>query len=86
MQRTVKGTRISYAVSEVKNDGTLTATLHYVDVAETDEKKAYRKAVKQLGFNFTPLKYEPFETLYILDDAIFFQYAKPVTTEETGDK
>ena len=82
MQRTIKGIRISYAVSEVKEDGTLTATLHYIDIAETDEKKAYKKAVKQLGFNFTPLKYEPFETLYVLDDAIFFEYAKPVKTDK----
>lgn len=85
MQRTVKGTRLYYGITEVQSDGTLKATMAHVDVAETDAKKAYRKAVKQLGYNFTVIKSETFETLYVLDDAIFFEFAKPVKPETENE-
>ena len=77
MQRTVKGTRFTYAQTTINEKGELTATLATVDVMETDPKKALKKAFKEAG-TFAPLKTETFEKLYVLDDAIFFQYAKEV--------
>lgn len=74
MQRTVKATKFTYAVTEVNEKGELTAKLAYVEVPETDEKKALRKAFKKVG-TFAPIKTEITETLYLLDDEIFFKYA-----------
>ena len=74
MQRTVKATKFTYAVNEINEKGELTAKIATVEVPETDNKKALKKAFKEVG-PFTPLKVETTETLYILDDEIFFKYA-----------
>lgn len=75
MQRTVKGTRYTYANVTLNEDGTTTTELKVVEVPETDPKRAYKQAVKMLGKFFTPIKTETTETLWILEDEIFFKYA-----------
>lgn len=74
MQRTVKGTRFTYANVTIEN-GNVNTELKTIDIPETDEKRAYKKAVKELGKNFTPIKTETTETLWLLEDEIFFKYA-----------
>ena len=76
MQRTVKSMVFTYAKSTIE-DGQLKSELAKVEVVETDERKAYKKAVKIVG-NFAPLKVEIRERLYKLDDDIFFKYATVV--------
>lgn len=85
MQRTVKTTIFTYAKTTLNEKGEVQAELAKIEVAESDEKKALRKAVKQIGL-FAPLKTETKETLYKLDDDIFFKYAKPVTDEEKKEE
>ena len=77
MQRTLKAIKFTYAVNELNEKGELTAKIATVEIPETDTKKALKKAFKKVG-TFTPLKTETTETLYVLDDEIFFQYAKKV--------
>lgn len=81
MQRTVKATKFTYAVNTINEDGTITAKVATIEVPETDEKKALKKAFKEVG-SFAPLKTEITETLWVLDDEIFFKYAKPVYNEK----
>lgn len=81
MQRTVKGTRITYATTELKENGEIAVAKASIDIPEKDEKKAIKIATKQIGL-FNPLKVEPYEQLYILDDEIFFKYARVATAEE----
>lgn len=85
MQRTVKTTVFTYAKTTLTEKGEIKAELAKIEVAETDEKKALKKAVKEIGL-FQPLKTETKETLYVLDDEIFFKYAKPVTDEEKKEE
>ena len=85
MQRTVKSTRFTYAETEILN-GELVAKVAEIKVTETDEKRAYKKAAKTLGKNFTPLKSEIVEDLWVLDDDIFFKYATIKTPEETPEE
>lgn len=77
MQRTVKGTRFTYVVNEITADGNITCDIRTVEVPETDPKKALKKAFKEVG-TFAPLKTETTETLWVLKDEIFFQYAHKV--------
>lgn len=77
MQRTVKATKFTYASAELHEDGTFSTELRTVEVPETDEKKALKAAFKKVG-TFAPLKTETTETLYKLDDEIFFKYAVKV--------
>ena len=84
MQRTVKATKFTYAVNTINDDGTITAKVATIEVPETDEKKALKKAFKEVG-PFTPLKTETTETLWVLDDEIFFEYAKPVYPEKGNE-
>ena len=77
MQRTVRTTLFTYAVNELDEQGNITAKVATVEVAETDPTKALKKAFKAVGF-FTPLKSEIRERLWVMDDDIFFKYAKPV--------
>ena len=84
MQRTVKATKFTYAVNEIREDGTITAKLATIEIPETDEKKALKKAFKEVG-SFAPLKTEITETLWVLDDEIFFEYAKPVYPEKEAE-
>lgn len=75
MQRTVYSTKFTYAHTTINEDNTLTTELKTITVHETDEKKALKKAFKEVG-NFAPLKTEKVSALYVLDDDIFFKYAK----------
>lgn len=81
MRRTVKGTKFTYAKSEMVN-GEIKTEIRSIVVNEKDPKKAYREAVKTLGHNFDPIATEEVEKLYILDDVIFFQYAKEADHKE----
>lgn len=81
MQRTVKGTRITYAKTELTEKGDIVVSKAIIDIPEKDEKRAIKTATKQIGL-FNPLKVEPYEQLYVLDDEIFFKYARVATAEE----
>lgn len=74
MQRTIASTRFIYVENVLNEDGTLASEVKSITVHETDEKKAFRKAVKEIG-NFKPLKTETVTKTYFLDDDIFFKYA-----------
>ena len=75
MQRTVYSTKFTYVENTITEDGQITAEIKSITVHETDEKKALKKAIKEIG-NFKPLKTEKVSALYVLDDDIFFKYAK----------
>lgn len=78
MQRTVKSIIFTYVKNDITDNGEITSKIEKVRVNnETNEKKAYRNAVKVVG-NFVPVKTEIEEKLYVLDDEIFFKYAKPI--------
>lgn len=81
MQRTVKATKFTYAKTTINEAGQITAELATVEVPETDPKKALKKAFKEVG-TFAPLKTEITETLYLLDDDIFFKYAVKAEPKE----
>lgn len=74
MQRTVYSTKFTYVENTIKEDGQITAEIKSVTIHETDEKKALKKAVKEIGM-FAPIKTEKVSELYVLDDDIFFKYA-----------
>ena len=76
MQRTVNSTKFTYVQNTIEN-GEIKSELKEVVVRETDEKKALRKAYKEVG-NFVPIKVEQVSELYGLEDDIFFQYAHKV--------
>lgn len=76
MQRTVNSTKFTYVHNTIEN-GEIKSELKEVVVRETDEKKALRKAYKEVG-NFVPIKVEQVSELYVLEDDIFFQYAHKV--------
>ena len=75
MQRTVKSTRFTYVVNELNTNNEISSRLETITIHESDPKKALKKAVKEIGY-FAPLKTEQISTLYILDDEIFFKYAR----------
>lgn len=75
MQRTVYSTKFTYVHNELMKDNTIKSTLNEITIHETDEKKALKKAHKEVGY-FTPVKTEKVSELYVLDDEIFFKYAK----------
>lgn len=77
MQRTVKSTRFTYVVNELTETGEIKSEVKTVEVAEVNPKKALKLAIKKVGL-FAPVNTEIIEGLYILDDEIFFQYAKKV--------
>lgn len=76
MQRKVNSTKFTYVHNTIEN-GEIKSELKEVLVRETDEKKALRKAYKEVG-NFVPIKVEQVSELYVLEDDIFFQYAHKV--------
>lgn len=85
MQRTVYSTKFTYVENTIKEDGQITAEIKSVIVHETDEKKALKKAIKEIG-NFKPLKVEKVSALYVLDDDIFFRYATIKTDATEKEK
>ena len=86
MQRTVYGTKFTYVDFNIDENGNVSHEVKQITINETDEKKALKKAHKQVG-TFKPVKVEKVSALYILDDEIFFKYAKVKddtdTTEQT---
>lgn len=74
MQRTVYSTKFTYVENEIHEDGSISSAVRTHIVHETDEKKALKKAVKEIGY-FAPIKTEKISALYVLDDEIFFKYA-----------
>lgn len=76
MQRTVNSTKFTYVQNTIEN-GEIKSELKEVLVRETDEKKALRKAYKEVG-NFVPIKVEQVSELYVLEDDVFFKYAHKV--------
>lgn len=87
MQRTVHGTRYTYP-EMVKSEDGFKAEIKAVTVAETDEKRAYKMAVKQVGHGFQILAKEEVTELWILPDEIFFKYATkadPKIATETAE-
>ena len=83
MQRTVKSTRFTYVVNEINEKNEIASRIETVEVPETDPKKALKQAFKKVG-TFAPLKSEIIETLWVLEDDIFFQYAHKVEPKEEG--
>ena len=77
MQRTVNGTKFHYVVNTIDENGVIASELKEIIVDDTNEKRAYKKAVKMVG-NFVPVKTEKVKALYKLDDEIFFKYAVKV--------
>ena len=84
MQRTVYSTKITYAKSKLDENNELVTDVDVIIIHETDEKKAIKIAAKQIGM-FQPLKVEKISELYVLDDEIFFKYAKVVSPDTTPD-
>ena len=85
MQRTVYSTKFTYVENTIKEDGQITAEIKSVTIHETDEKKALKKAVKEIGM-FAPIKTEKVSELYVLDDDIFFKYATVKTDATEKEK
>lgn len=81
MQRTVYSTKFTYVKNSIADDGQIKSDLATYTVHETDEKKALKKAFKEIGM-FVPIKTEKVSALYVLDDDIFFKYAT-VKADET---
>lgn len=79
MQRTVKGLKINYA-NVVLINGEVTVNTNSTVVMENNIDKALKKFRKS-NPNASVLSTETIEKLYVLDDEIFFKYAKPVETE-----
>ena len=76
MQRTVHGTKFTYVKSTLVN-GQIESKVETITVQEADERKALKKAYKEVGA-FQPVLVEKVDALYYLDDEIFFKYAVKV--------
>ena len=85
MQRTVKGTKFTYVENTLTENNEIVSALRIIVVNESDPKKAYKLAAKTLGHNFHPIKTEEHAKTYILDDEIFFKYAKPIDENKNTD-
>ena len=81
MQRTVYSTKFTYVKNSIAEDGQIKSEIATHIVHETDEKKALKKAFKEIGM-FVPIKTEKVSALYVLDDEIFFKYATVKADEE----
>lgn len=78
MQRTVHIFRFTYAKNTLNDDGTINSELRKIDVMETNEEKALKKAQKAVKSKFEPLKVEMFTKLYFMDDDFFIANAVPM--------
>ena len=81
MQRTVKSTKFTFARVTLNEKNEIETNLDTITVMEIDPKKALKKAFKEVG-TFAPIKTEICEDLYVLDDDVFFKYAKKVEPKE----
>ena len=77
MQRTVKGIKVHLGKFAMVEGKPTIIGEKIVTFANTTEENAIKKAVKK-NIGFGVISTEKFETLYVLDDDIFFKYAKPV--------
>ena len=89
MQRTVRGTKITYAKVEMVNGEIALEKAVYMST-EKDPTVAVKK-FRKVNPTDAVLATEEFSQLYILDDEIFFKYAKVAenteeTTEETTEE
>ena len=78
MQRKVTQYNIKYATTVLNDDGTVSATLHTVEVIAPNEKVAMKKAYEKVGVKFEALAVDTAEVLYQMDDETFFKYAVKV--------
>lgn len=85
MQRTVYSTKFTYVENEIYEDGSISSVIKTHTVHETDDKKALKKAIKEIGY-FAPIKTEKVSALYVLEDEIFFKYATVKTDEENEEQ
>ena len=83
MQRTVHGTKFTYVKSTLVN-GQIESKVETITVQEADEKKALKKAYKEVGA-FQPVMVEKVDALYYLDDDIFFKYAVKVDPKTAAE-
>lgn len=81
MQRTVNSTIVTYAETTLNPDGTPNTELKTVEVDETAPKAVLKSAIKSVGHYIQPLKLEIRKRVFVLDDEIFFKYAKEVIAE-----
>lgn len=89
MQRTVKGIKVNLGKFAIVDGKPTLIGEKTVTFANTTEENAIKKAVKK-NIGFGVISTEKIETLYVLDDEIFFKYAKPVEpkneTTETAEE
>lgn len=84
MQRTVKGIRVHLAKMEMCDGAIVVADTKTETFTNTDEKTAIKKATKK-NIGYGVVSTENFETLYKLDDEIFFKYAVEVKPTDKAD-
>ena len=77
MQRTVKGIKVNLGKFAIVDGKPAIIAEKTVTFANMSEENAIKKAVKK-NIGYGVISTEKFETLYVLDDEIFFKYAKPV--------
>ena len=82
MQRTVHGTKITFAKVE-NNNGELTITKAEYMSAERDPETAIKK-FRKVNPTDAIISTEEFTKLYVLEDEIFFKYAKVVEDDKTS--
>ena len=79
MQRTVTTTLVNYLdMVDGKPEILTTRT------TTTDEKKLEKAVSKALKHNVTIVSHSTDKALYILDDEIFFKYARRIELDENG--
>lgn len=84
MQRTIHGTNIFYGVVQRDENGNVWMENRVYKSTEKDENKA-KKEFRKHHTDEAIFACEPFSDLYILDDEIFFKYAKVAEkTENTA--
>ena len=81
MQRTVKGIRVNLAKMEMVEGAIVVADTKTITYSNTDEKTAIKRATKA-NIGYGVVSTEPFEQMYVLDDEIFFKYAKAVEPKQ----
>lgn len=78
MQRTVREYNFTF-VRNYKENNQIKAEPIEILVREFDEKKAIKKAQKQLNSKSMPLEIKFKDVLYFMDDETFFNYATRMT-------
>ena len=84
MQRTVHGTKITFA--KVTIDGANVRTVIDSTIVDIKDTATAIKSFVKKHPTFAVVKTEPISKLYILDDEIFFKYAREAKPEETTEE